>query len=189
MARLDPLFSEREGESPDLQQRVAEANEFFQRYESCIRSIIDYVARDQDGAEDLYQDFYLSIVKKPLPDGIEDVEGYLYRTLVNRVRGQRRKAVRYRESLRRYAGVQDDQTVQNDVAEDVAKVEEANALLDVAQKVLGRREYEAIRMRYYEGHGRTDVGKRLGLKSNTISRYIWAGIEKLRRSPAFDERG
>ena len=152
MAREGQLSSDfKNAESSELEQRVAQATDFFLRYEKCIRSIITFVAPDPDDAEDLYQDFYVSIVKKPLPEGIEDVEGYLYRTLLNRSRGKTRQAVRYRESLKRYAGGQEEQSEQRDVAEEVSRVDEAVTVLKTAKRLLGRREYEALRLRYYEG--------------------------------------
>lgn len=186
MSQLDQTLPKSDLENP--LERVTRATEFFRHYESHIRGIIDFVVSDQHCAEDLYQEFYLALVKKPLPDDIVDVEGYLFKTLLNKAREQRRKTIRYQKMLERYADRREPESQQGDIPEKVSQQDEVETVMRQAKRILGQREYEVIHMRYCEGQGRQDVGKRLGLKANTISRYIWAGIEKIRRIPALNER-
>ena len=177
------------GSKLKVQERVEQAGEFFLQHGERIRAIVGYVAQDEDRADDLYQEFYLSLVKRPLPSDIKDMDNYLFTVLLNSARGQRRRDRQYRECVQKYAQDRGEPVAQCDIADVVARTDEVNRIFRVAKKVLGRREFEAVQLRYYEGQDNQDVGRQLGLKANTIARYLWSGIEKIRNFPTLHERG
>ena len=83
--------------------RVEQAEQVFDRYGDEIRAMIEFSVKDKSSAEDIYHDFFVSIVKKPVPKGIENVRAYLYRAVSNDVVDRFRKARNRREGIKEYA--------------------------------------------------------------------------------------
>ena len=179
------------GESQtEVQEGLDRANAFVRQHGDKIWSIIEFVSHGEEWGGDLYQDFYLSLIKKPLPDSIRNMEKYLFRTLVNRAKGVKRREKRRREKIQYiYEQTDADEFVSADTAESVAKNEEVARILQLAKPLLGQREYEVIHLRFYEGRSNQDIGRLLNVKANSIARYLSSGIGKLRKLSALDERG
>ena len=86
-----------------LQHRVAAAAKIFDDHGGFIRIVIRSQVQDEDLAEDLFQDFFISLISKPLPRGLRNIKGYLYRAITNDIVDATRRMMKYRAYMRKYA--------------------------------------------------------------------------------------
>ena len=61
------------------------AAKVFAEHGDFIRAIIRYQISNDTQADDLFQDFFLSLVYRPLPTGVQNIKSYLYRAVTNDV--------------------------------------------------------------------------------------------------------
>jgi hypothetical protein len=73
------------GNRTDIHKRVGLAAEVFGKYGDEILETICFNVDDQSMANDIFQDFFISLVRKPIPQNIKDVRGYLYKVVINDV--------------------------------------------------------------------------------------------------------
>ena len=62
-----------------LQNRIDQAFQIFTKYEDFLRSIIYLNLQNHFSVDDIMQDFFIHLVKNPIPDNIDDIKGYLYK--------------------------------------------------------------------------------------------------------------
>jgi len=67
----------------ELNQNMKQAVEIFEEYENVIRGTIYCNVNDKSKVDDLLHDFFLALVRKPIPSYIQNVKGYLRRAVKN----------------------------------------------------------------------------------------------------------
>jgi RNA polymerase sigma factor (sigma-70 family) len=127
---------------------LARAADIFDEYGDFIFSIIRYQVRNDAQADDLFQDFFLSLVSKPMPQDIRNVKSFLYKMLAGDAVDAIRRTTRYKNYIRRYS--EDfNRVVNNDHPEDdIIRAEEVSRIFELVEKKLPRRQAEAITLRY-----------------------------------------
>lgn len=164
----------------DIQGRVKLATVIFDKYGAQIRNIINFHITDKSKIDDIFQDFFLSIVRKPVPGGIQNVKGYLYRAVINDVIDAARRTKSYRDRIQRYTEYR-EYSVYEDPQNIVIQAEERQKMFQLIKRQLPPREAEAVVERY--GHGRSigDASKRMHVNKRTFSRYLCMGLKKIRQ--------
>jgi len=165
----------------DTRRRVKRAEEVFDRYGDEIRAMIGFTVRDKSSAEDIYHDFFVSIVKKPIPTGIENVRAYLYRAVSNDVVDRFRKARNQREGIQGYATYRRDHFVQKGPHNAAIEAEETERMLRLIENHLPPREANAIIQRCGIGSDRTAANSEPHIDKRSVSRYLTEAIKKMRR--------
>ena len=82
---------------------VERAAEIFSEYGDFIFAIIRYQVSNNALAYDVFQDFFLSLVSRPIPAGVENIKSYLYRAITNDIIDAARRAERQQIRLHKYA--------------------------------------------------------------------------------------
>lgn len=165
-----------------VQQRVELANRTIEEYGDFIRTIIFFNLGDQGKADDIFQEFYLSLVNTPIPADIRRIKGYLHRAITNDIIDAARKERSYLARVCRCAEAferntpdyEDPQTI-------VGQGEEILEMFRLIEKQLPFREAEAIVERFVEGSDIDEGARRMGVNKRTFSRYICTGLKKIRR--------
>jgi len=165
----------------DTRRRVKRAEEVFDRYGDEIRAVIEFSVKDKSSAEDIYHDFFVSIVKKPVPKGIENVRAYLYRAVSNDVVDRFRRARNRREGIKEYAEYRRDRVVQKEPQNAIIEAEETERMLRLIKCHLPPREAHAIIQRCGVGRDTTDVDGKPSIDKRSASRYLTEAIKKMRR--------
>jgi DNA-directed RNA polymerase specialized sigma24 family protein len=149
----------------EVHKRVGLAADVFGKYGDEILAVIRFNIDDQSKANDIFQDFFVSLVRKPIPPHIEDVRGYLYKAVTHDVIDVSRRTRNRRDSAQKYAHTRKHCIVQEDPRDVAIQAEET-------QKILQRR-----------GHGlsTTDTAERMRLTKRTVSRYLSVAIKKIRQ--------
>lgn len=163
------------------QQRVELASRTFEEYRDVIRTILLFNLGDQADADDIFQDFFLSLVDKPVPTDIQNVKGYLCRAVTNDIIDASRRAKGYTARLRRYAGIREEKDANyKDPQSIVSQGEEIQEMFRLIERHLPPREAEAVIERFGEDHDIDEGAKRMGVNKRTFSRYVCTGLKKVR---------
>jgi RNA polymerase sigma factor (sigma-70 family) len=161
---------------------VQAAARIFNEYGGFIRAILRFQARDQFEEEDLFQEFFLSLICKPVPADVRNFKSYLYQAVTNHVRDSARRRACHRRAWKKYAqetGI----SIYNRLAENVFRedTEEKNALIAYFVRHLQQRQAEAFVLRYRDNYSIGEIAARMGVNARTVSRYLSEGLRTLRR--------
>jgi RNA polymerase sigma factor (sigma-70 family) len=168
------------GPNADVQKRVGLAAEVFDKYGDEIRSIILFNVRDEARADDIFQDFFLSIVNKPIPPDIQDIRGYLYKAITNDIVDAARKIKSHRDRIQRYADRHRYDIEQKGPQSTVMAAEEVGKMFDLIESRLPRCEAEAFSQRYEYDRDTDAAAKKMGIKKRSFARYLCVGLKKVR---------
>jgi RNA polymerase sigma-70 factor (ECF subfamily) len=160
---------------------VARAAEIFSEYGDFIRAVIRYKIKNETVANDLLQDFFLSLVAKPVPHGVQNVRSYLYRAIINDIVDAARRAEKYKTRMKKYAECLNYSINKNSPENALIEAEETCKMFKLIEGWLRRSEAEVISLRYRSNYNIEEVAKKINVDSRTVSRYISAGLSKIRQ--------
>lgn len=134
-----------------LKERIQSAELLFAQHGNFIHSVIRFFVRDEFEREDVYQELFVFFINKPVPEDIRNLKGYLYRVVADRIKDLKRKQVRYRKRLERYAEMADPVN-ENETGSFLAfsDREMAEKVYSLLEQHLTENEAAAINLRYKE---------------------------------------
>ncbi|UCD00159.1 MAG: sigma-70 family RNA polymerase sigma factor [Phycisphaerales bacterium] len=160
---------------------VAAAAEVFLDHKDFIRGVICFHVQDEDYADDLFQDFFLSLVCNPLPRSIQNIESYLYKAITNDIIDAIHRKEKHRNCLRQYRERSSLNGSQKTPAEAVLEMEQIDRVLDLIEKRLPRTEACAVCLQYREGHDAREIAGRMNVGIATVRGYVSEGLSRIRR--------
>jgi RNA polymerase sigma factor (sigma-70 family) len=160
---------------------VARAAETFSEYGDFIRAVIRYKVKNEARAGDLSQDFFLSLVSKPVPTGVQNVRSYLYRAIINDIVDATRRVEKYKTRMNKYAECLNYSINKNTPENALIEAEETDKMFKLIEGWLRRSEAQAISLRYRNSYNIKEVAKKMHVNNRTVSRYISAGLSKIRQ--------
>ena len=164
-----------------LENRVAAAAKIFDDHGGFIRVVVSLHVQDKHLADDLYQDFFLSLISRPLPEGLENIKGYLYKAITNDIVDATRRMMKYRAYTRKYAERSSRTGSQKTPGETIQEIEEAEMILEFIEKRLPCTEAEAVSLRYLDSHKVKEIAKTMGVADATARAYVNDAIDRIRR--------
>lgn len=135
----------------------------------------------EDQAEDLFQDFFLSLVSNPLSRDIQNIESYLYRAITNDIADTTRLTKKYQNCLYEYAERYNHPRSQKTPEKVIQEVEEKNRVFELVEKQLPRTEAQAVRFQYRDGLDAKEIAEKMSVKNKTIRGYVYDGLIRIRR--------
>ena len=172
----------------DTQSNVGLAEKIFEEHGDFIHSIIRFNVNNKVEAEDVFQDFFLSLISKPIPEEVQNLRGFLYRVVSDNVKDALRRTNRYQARIRRYAE-RHGHIIENCPEDTVIDVEETEKMFELIQRSLPPNEARAITLRYGNNDDIVEVAEKMGIKPRSVSRYVSAGLKKLRQFVGVNNRG
>lgn len=163
----------------DVQRRVQLARKLFTEQGEYIRSIVRYATSSNEYTDDLVHELFLFFVAKPVPDGILNIRGYLYKVIFDKVRDWQRSHIRRQTRLRQYQELKIKQLTA--LCREGKQDENAQKIMDMIEKHLSRTEVRAIVLRYQSQYKIEDVAREMNIKPRSVSRYISVGLKKIRQ--------
>jgi RNA polymerase sigma-70 factor (ECF subfamily) len=161
--------------------RVNIAAKVFGEYGDFIHAVIRYKVGNEAQADDLFQDFFLSIVSKPPPPSLQNIKGYLYRAITNDIVDAMRRMKRYESHVRKYGEQLHYSINKNGLENTLIEGEELDKLFAIVKQGLPESESQAIALRYRDSRSIEEAAEKMGVNNRTISRYISVGLKKIRR--------
>ncbi|MCD4831207.1 MAG: sigma-70 family RNA polymerase sigma factor [Anaerohalosphaeraceae bacterium] len=159
--------------------KTGPVQKIFDEHEEFIRSVISFNVRNADLVDDIYQEFFLFLLSKPLPKNIRNIRGFLYHVLTNRIKDSFRKIDRYQMKINRYAK-QYDGLEKNRPEKELIETEEMEKMFRLIHKNLPANEALAIKLRYRDNCNTIEAAKVMKINPRTISRYVSVGLKKVR---------
>jgi len=166
-------------------ETVSRAAEIFDEYGDFIRAIIRFQVHHRSGEEDLFQEFFLALIRKPVPVEVQNVKSYLYRAVTHHVVDSARRRGNYHRAVKKYAKHTrisiNKHPVGNALIDDT---EEKNAKIAGFARHLQEREAQAFVLRYRDNCSIGEIAATMGVNARTVSRYLSGSIRKLRQALA-----
>ncbi len=161
------------------------ATKIFSEHGDYIKTIIQFKVSDKTLAEDLFQDFFLKLITHPIPENIKNIRSYLYRSIINDIIDASRRTKRYQLKLKNYTDVikSNDDRRKTNVTE--LEREDLEMTFQALTKQLSKSEAQAITLRYMNNYNTQETAEKMGVKSRSISRYVSNGLNKLRKTMAY----
>jgi RNA polymerase sigma factor (sigma-70 family) len=157
------------------------AYEVFAEHSSFIRAVISSRFKNEAQADDIFQNFFLSLIRKPVPEDVKDIKSYLYKAIINDIVDTARGVERYQALVHRYSE-QLNFSINRIGPEDALSIrEETDKVLDLMGRHLRRSEFQAITLRYGNYADINEVAGKMGVNSGTVRRYISVGLAKIRK--------
>ncbi len=75
------------------------ASKVFAEHSDFIRAVIRSQVKNEAQADDIFQDFFLSLVYNPVPKGVKNMKSYLYRAIINDVVDAFRRVETYKAKI------------------------------------------------------------------------------------------
>jgi len=166
-------------EKTETLSNVERATEVFNKYGNFIRSVIRFHVKDGTRAEDLFQDLFLLLVAKPIPQDVQNVQSFLYRVISDAVKDAFRTTDRYQARLRKYAKY-NLRTIEKRPENVIMEIEETKMMFELIERRLPPPQALALTLRYKDNFDTQEVAEKMQVKPRSVSRYLSAGIEKLR---------
>jgi RNA polymerase sigma factor (sigma-70 family) len=162
------------------------ATEIFNEYWDFVYSVIRFKVGNEGVTDDLFQNFFLSLVQNPPPPDMKNIKGYLYKAIMNDIIDNARYVKRYHNLMNGYAEYLRYNKSQTFGEDDIFDFEEINNMIDYIDKKLEYNEAKAIKLRFKEELKIREIAERIGVDNTTAWRYISKGLSEIRR---FLERG
>jgi RNA polymerase sigma factor (sigma-70 family) len=160
---------------------VDHAAEIFSKYGDFIRAVIYCHIKNDAQADDLFQDFFLSLVSKPIPANIQNVKDYLYKAITNDIVDAIRRVEKYKTRINKYAECLNYSVNNNKPENAFIETEQINKMFELIEGRLRHSEAQAVTLRYKKSYNIEEIAKRMHVNNRTISRYISTGLSKVRR--------
>ena len=128
---------------------------------------------------DLYQDLFVYFVRKPIPSDVINIQAYLHRVILDRVRDRKRSQSRYRRHLGLYA--QEPAYKKESPAEVTIPNAQAQELFDLLDAHLKKNEAAAILHCYKDDLEISEAARKMNIQPRSLSRYLSVGLKKIRK--------
>jgi RNA polymerase sigma factor (sigma-70 family) len=182
MAQLNKhKFIDREAATKNQEFNVEMAANIYAKYGDYIYSIIYANIGADLEADDVYQDFFLSLVHRPIPNNIDNIKSYIYRAVVNDILDMVRKNKSYKLRINKHAQLKKIEIGPKDLIHTVIKNEEVVNMLKIIDECLPKHEGQAVIQRYYNEKNMQAVAEELGINKRSLSRYLCTGVKKLKK--------
>lgn len=166
-------------EKPDARSNVDRATEIFDEHGEFIRSVIDFNVKDEALSDDIFQDFFLFLVSKPIPQEVQNVKGFLYKVISDTIKDAFRRIGRYQKRIYGYAKHR-GRIVANHPEDSLIEIEEMKKMFDVIERCLPRNEALAVTLRYRDNCDTAEVAEKMRVKPRSVSSYVSVGLKKIR---------
>ncbi len=159
---------------------VEAAARVFLEHGEFIRTVIRQKVRNKAEVEDFVQDFFLSLVSRPLPGDVRNIRSYLYRAIMNDIVDSRRRLRLYHAAIREHHTYSVSTNAQDEPGSVLADIEETVKFFGSIEERLSSSEAQAVILRYRDDCSTKEAARKMKVKPQTVSRYLSVGLSKLR---------
>jgi len=168
------------GNGTELHNRVARAAQVFDEYGDEIRAVIAFNIQDETKVDDIFHDFFISLVRNPVPQGLKDIRAYLYRAVTHDVIDSSRQVKNHQEGVQKYAELRMYSVSQDDPQNMAINAEETEKMFQLIEGRLSQRESEVVYHRLGLGLTVADAAERIRVDRRSVSHYLSVAMKKIR---------
>jgi RNA polymerase sigma factor (sigma-70 family) len=171
----------------DVPGDVQRATAVFSEHGEFIRGIIRLKIKDEGTAEDIFHDFFLSLVARPIPADVRDIKSYIYRSIINDVKDHVRRLGRYQTLTYKCTNFS-KMIVNKRLPEDaLIEKEQIDKMIELIKKRVTRNEYKAIKSRFHDDLSAEEAAGGMNIDGRSVVRYISTGLRKVKRFLAVEQ--
>ncbi len=159
---------------------VSRAGKIFTKYGDFIDRIIFSQVKNKTQADDIFQDFFLSLVHKPIPQDIKNMKGYLYKAIIRDIIDAKSRLGNYINHMHKYSAAHNHSTDKKKPENALIEVEETK-IFKIIKEMLPNRQYQAVVLRYRTGLSLKEIAEEMVVKEESVRKYIYRGLRKIRQ--------
>lgn len=160
---------------------MKQASEIFEKHNHTIRAAIRFHINDKSSIDDIFQDFFLSLVERPVPQPDQGIKAFINRAIRNDVLDAACQNKSYHQRNCRYAQMHNDRFKSKTPDELAIHAEEIRVLFDIVENQLMGHESQAIIQKYRHGRDAGEAAEAMGINRRSVSHYLCTGLRKLRK--------
>lgn len=161
--------------------KIKQAVEIFEEHSNTILTAIRFHINNQSNVDDIYQDFFLSLIQKPVPDRNKNVRAFINRAIRNDVLDAASQTRSYYLRNQKYAKINSGRFKLKTPEKIISHAEEIDQLFNIIESQLLKHEAEAIIQKYRYGKDIAEIANVMGINRRSVSCYICTGLQKLRK--------
>ena len=158
---------------------LEKTEKIFAEYGEFILSVIRAKIRDSEVVDDLFQDFFLSLVRRPLPDDIKNIKAYLYHCITNDVIDYTRRT-KYKKLETSYDQLQYAIVADAEAENVLSNKEQAGKIYNLIDRKLPSSESTAVKLRYKENQDISEIAEHMNITKRSVARYVSSGLRTIR---------
>lgn len=166
--------------SGGIGQNVSQAAELFTVHGDFLLKIFQKNLPEQD-AFDLWQDLFLSLSTKSLPEHIPNIRGYLYRMAVNDIVDFKRRKQLHREKIGEYSHMLKSDPFGKNPAEQLMDIESLSEIFRQIEQNLPSTIGQVVLDKHKNNLTHQEIAEKMNVKQETVNRYMSVGIKKIRQ--------
>ena len=155
-------------------------SEILAEHEEYIRAVIRFQAGGVFDEEDVFQEFFLTFVCRPLSSDIRCSRSYLYRAITNHIADMARRGTCYRRHLKNYAKEKRNSINSHPAPNACIDKEQRSATMAYMVRHLRGRHAQAFALKYRDNCSIKEIAARMGVDRRTVSRYLCESLKTLR---------
>ena len=160
---------------------VNAATAIFAQHGQFIRAIIYSKIGHEAGAEDIFQNFFLSLAHKPPPDDVKNIKSYLYSAITHDIADAMRRMNAYRVRLEEYSEQPENSVNISKSANAFTYDKDVDRVLELIEKRLPSSQSKAVILSYKHGYEIKEIAEAMRVDSRSVSRYICLGLRAIRQ--------
>ena len=168
------------------EETVRAAADIVTRHGGFIRGVIRFQNCSRFEEDDLFQEFFLMLIRKPVPPDVRRLRSYLYKAIVHHIVDLIRHQVCYRRNLKKYAEEIRISINNRSAGNAVKQGRQRDAALAYMVRHLREREAQAFMLKYRDDCSIGEIAARMGVERRTVSRYLSEGLKRLQRTRAIE---
>ena len=161
-------------------RNMKEATEIFEKHTHTIRAAIRFHINDRSSIDDIFQDFFLSLVERPVPRRDQNIKAFINRAIRNDVLDVASQNRSYHQRNCKYAQMHKDRFKSKAPDEIVIHAEDIRQLFDIVENQLMHHESQAIIQKYQYDRDAGEAAEAMGITRRSVSHYLCTGMKKLR---------
>ena len=162
-------------------ENMKRATEIFEEHGNMIRIAILSQVNNKATIDDVLHDFFLALVRRPIPSGVENVKRYLYRAIKNDVIDTALRTKSYHTRNKKYAESHKDHVPFRNPEDIVIQAETMQNLFENIEEQLYHHEAEAIIQKLRFDWDNDKAAEAMGINKRSFSHYLCTGLKKARQ--------
>ncbi len=141
----------------------------------------------EEEAEDILQHLFLSLALKPIPDGSDGVESYLYRAIINDIIDIRRKKAAHQNVISHF--LRHVQVENNSITNELIIKEEVERIFCLIETKLPPYLYTPFHLRYKQEYTVSEIAEKLRVNKNVVRVYLSTALKRIREILEMEKGG
>ena len=168
-------------ETREYRNNIGPAAEIFREHGDFIYQVICSQVNSKTQADDIFQDFFLSLAHNPIPRDVENIKGYLRTAITNDIIDAVRRRDNYNNNMNRYYADRDHSIDERSPEKTLIEVEETDKLFKFIKMRLTSSQCQAMVLRHRNDLSLKEIAEEMDVKDKSVSKYIYRGLEKIRQ--------